>query len=400
MTESRRIYSLAQRKGWTCGVLFLDLDGFKQINDTWGHQIGDLLLTTAARRLSECLRQSDCLGRMGGDEFAAFVPEVDTESVQIIANRIARAICQPFDLNGVIISAGVSIGIALNQYDKEISVDNLLIQADSAMYHAKNQGIGWAFYKPEHQKAASQKARMESMLRRSMAYNDLLIHYQPVRDLKTKKWVGAEAHIRWNHPERGIVPATEFLPLAESRGLICEIDRYVLPRALKETRQWKGWISVKVSPVSLFRSDWVSFVRDNLEAYDFPPERLVLELTERVLLDMESAADPLEELCRMGVRIALDDFGKGYSSLSCLSRLSVHCLKIDRGLIKNLNENTRNTTLVEMILALSKKLGVDAVAEGVETSPDLDWLARNNCSLAQGYFLADPAPWDTLYLND
>ncbi|MCF8110764.1 MAG: EAL domain-containing protein [Desulfobacteraceae bacterium] len=399
MVESRRMFSLAERKAWTSAMLFLDLDGFKHVNDTWGHQIGDLLLVTAGQRLSECLRQSDCLGRMGGDEFAVFVPEVNTESVQVIANRISRAICQPFDLNGMIVSVGVSIGIALSSEDEEISVDNLLIQADSAMYHAKDQGIGWAFYKPEHQKIAGKKARMESMLRRSMANNELLVHYQPVRDLKTGQWVGAEALVRWDHPERGIVAAAEFLPLAESRGLICEIDRYVLPRALKQTRDWRGWISVNVSPVSLCRSDWVSFVSDSLKSQDFPPERLILEVTERVLLDMERAAAPLEELCRMGVRIALDDFGRGYSSLSYLSRLSVHCLKIDQGLIKALKDNTRNTTLVEMLLALSKKLGVDAVAEGVETSEELEWLIQNNCGLAQGYFLAYPAAWETLNLN-
>ncbi|MFW6080346.1 MAG: EAL domain-containing protein [Desulfosalsimonas sp.] len=399
MVESRRIFSLAERKGWTSAILFLDLDDFKHVNDTWGHQIGDLLLVTAGQRLSECLRQSDCLGRMEGDEFAVFVPEVNTESVQVIANRVSSAICQPFDLNGVIVSVEVSIGIALSPEDEEISVDNLLIQADSAMYHAKDQGIGWAFYKPEHQKIATKKALMESMLRRSMANNELLIHYQPVRDLKTGQWVGVEALVRWDHPERGIVAAAEFLPLAESRGLICEIDRYVLPRALKETREWRGWISVNVSPVSLCRSDWVSFVRDNLESCDFPPERLILEVTERVLLDMERAAAPLEELCRMGVRIALDDFGRGYSSLSYLSRLSVHCLKIDQGLIKALKDNTRNATLVEMLLALSKKLGIDAIAEGVETSEELEWLIQNNCGLAQGYFLAYPAAWETLNLN-
>ncbi|MFP4572519.1 MAG: EAL domain-containing protein [Desulfobacterales bacterium] len=399
MIESRRMFSLSERKGWTCGILFLDLDGFKQINDTWGHQVGDLLLVTAARRLSECLRQSDCLGRMGGDEFAIFVPEVSAESVQIIANRISHAISQPFDLNGMIASVGVSVGIALGHDDKSNTVDSLLIQADEAMYYAKNQGIGWAFYKPEHQKIASQKARMESMLRRSMANNDLLVYYQPVRDLKTGKWAGAEALVRWEHPERGILTAAEFLSLAESRGLICEIDRYVLPRALKETNHWTGWVSVNVSPVSLCRADWVSFVRKSLKAHSFPPERLVLEVTESVLLDMARAAAPLEELCRMGVRIALDDFGKGYSSLSYLSQLSVHCLKIDQGLIKELNDNSRNTILVEMLLALSKKLGVETVAEGVETSEDLNWLIKNNCSLAQGYFLARPAAWDSLDLE-
>lgn len=398
MIESERLFALASRKGWTPAILFLDLDRFKQVNDTWGHQIGDLMLKETAGRLSGCLRQSDCIARLGGDEFAIFVPETDRDSARTIANRILRAMAEPFDLKGVLVSVGISIGIALAPRKPKISVETLLVRADEAMYQAKTQGLGWAFHKPEHHRAAREEAKMESLLRRAMAMGDLLVHYQPVLDLEKGQWVGAEALVRWNHPERGVIRAAEFLPLAESRGLIREIDRYVLPRVLEETRNWNGWISVNVSPLNLGQPDWVSFVRDCLEAHEIEPERLVLEVTERVLLDMERVRSVLEALCRMGVRIALDDFGSGYSSLSYLANLSVHCLKMGQGFIRELNAGSRNTTLVRMLLALTEKLGVAAVAEGVETKKDLDWLAKNGCRLAQGFYLARPAAWEDLRL--
>lgn len=398
MNEAMRLFSLANRKKWTVGLLFLDLDNFKQVNDTWGHKIGDLLLTEVTRRLSDCLRESDCLGIMGGDEFAVFVPETTYDSVQIIANRILTAISRAFDLNGVMVNAGVSIGIAAAPSASEACIETLLTQADEAMYHAKKNGLGWAFHKPEQQRAARCKADMESMLRSCMADGQLPVYYQPVLDLKSNQCVGVEALLRWSHPERGILTASEFLPLAEARGLSCDIDRYVLPRAIEQTRLWHGWVSVNVSPHSLYRSDWTAFVRKTLEANDFPFNRLIFEITESILLEMERVVEVLEELCRMGVRIALDDFGKGYSSLFHLAKLSVHCLKIDQSFIRNLNCGSRNATLVEMLIALSSNLEVTTIAEGLETKEDMDWLMKNGCAQAQGFFLGHPAPWENLAL--
>ncbi|MCF8036266.1 MAG: EAL domain-containing protein [Desulfobacteraceae bacterium] len=398
MTESERLLALSRRQRWTAGMLFLDLDQFKAVNDTWGHQIGDLLLTSATARLNECLRQSDCLARLGGDEFAILVPEAGTDACRIIANRILETMAEPFELNEILVNVGISIGVSLAPPDQKITADQLLTEADEAMYQAKTHGQGWAFYKDKQHREARKKAEMEMQLRQAMTTNELVVHYQPVRELHSGKWVGAEALIRWHHPERGMLRAAEFLHVAESRGLIREIDRYVLPRVLQETRNWKGWIAVNVSPLTLSQPDWPGFVGDLLKTYDFPPERLILEVTERILLDMERVNGVLKELSQLGVYLALDDFGTGYSSLSYLTRLSVHSLKMDREFIRELGDGTRNTALVQTILAMAEKLGLAVVAEGVENAQDLKWLTENGCGLAQGFFLARPAAWPDLDL--
>ncbi|MCF8110899.1 MAG: EAL domain-containing protein [Desulfobacteraceae bacterium] len=398
MAETERLIALCKRKRWHAAIIFMDLDRFKEINDTWGHQIGDMMLAKTASRLKNTLRRSDSIARLGGDEFAVFMPETTPEGARILAERIIKAMEKPFELNGISANPGISIGIALCLPEAETSADTLLVQADEAMYVAKREFSGWAFHEPERHKKARETANLESRLLKAVAGEELLIHYQPVKDLSTGRWSGVEALVRWRDPDYGLLNASDFLSMIESGWLIREIDRYVLPRAIAETRDWEGWVSVNVSALSLRQPDWPLFVKENLAAYSFPPERLILEITEMVLLDMEKMTDILEELSGMGVRIALQDFGAGYSSLEYLTELSIHCLKIDRGFIKGVKPVAKADALMRTMLAMGKNLEIPLLVEGVETQQDLEWLTNQGCGLAQGFLLAPPAAWKDLGL--
>lgn len=398
MTEAERLIALCKRKRWHAAILFMDLDRFKEINDTWGHQTGDTVLEKTASRLKSTLRKSDSIARIGGDEFAVFMPETSPEGARILAERIIKVMEKPFKLNGINANTGISIGIALCPAGEEISADTLLVQADEAMYRAKKESADWAFHEPAQQEKAKKMANLESRLRRAVAKEELLIYYQPVKDLFTGKWAGVEALVRWRDPDYGLLNASDFLSMIQSGWLIREIDRYVLPRAIAETRDWEGWVSVNVSSLSLRQPDWPLFVKDSLAAYSFPPERLLLEITEMLLLDMEKTAGTLEELSKMGVRIALEDFGAGYSSLGYLTQLPVHCLKIDREFIKGVKPDAKADALMHTMLAMGKNLEIPLVVEGVENQRDLEWLTSQGCGLAQGFLLAPPAAWKDLRL--
>jgi EAL domain-containing protein (putative c-di-GMP-specific phosphodiesterase class I) len=252
-------------------------------------------------------------------------------------------------------------------------------------------------FESHRQQAALQAAELEANLRDALKAggSGLMLHYQPIQDTGTDRVVGAEALVRWQHPTRGLVGPPEFIPLAEHCGLITGLDRFVLARALEEVRDWDGWVSVNVSPQSMGDPDWPGYVRGELQRLGFPAERLVLEATERTVLDTQRALENAVELARSGVRIALDDFGTGYSSLAQLAQLPVHLIKIDHALVHTVQAQPRNAAIVKAILALAGHLELGVVAEGVETAADLHWLRDNHCSLVQGFFLGRPTPWRT-----
>lgn len=392
MTEAERLIALAHRHGWSPGLLFIDLDRFKTVNDSWGHVTGDYLLQAAAERLRQTLRTSDCLARLGGDEFALLAPELTVASAQRLAQRVRQTLSEPFELDsGPPISVNASVGIAFASESEE-TVDALVGRADEAMYQAKQRDEGWAFYEPEQHRAAQHAVRLEQDLRRALSTDELILHYQAIRDLRRSRWVGSEALVRWQHPELGELSPAEFVPLAESRGLIRQLDRYVLERAVRESVGRRGWVSVNVSPHSLGDPDWVGFVRETLRWHDVAPRRLVLEVTERVMLDPPRVRGVMAELAQLGVRLALDDFGTGYSSLAYLTELPMDFLKVDKSLVRDVAGQPRNAVVVQTILVLARHLGMVVIAEGVENEVERSWLTDNACRYAQGFGLAMPAP--------
>ncbi|HYW93875.1 MAG TPA: EAL domain-containing protein [Gammaproteobacteria bacterium] len=398
MDEAERLIALARRKGWTPGLLFLDLNQFKPVNDSWGHQAGDRLLQDVTRRLRRVLRKGDSLARLGGDEFALLAPELHTDAARHLAGRIVEALRMPFDIGlAAPVYIGVSIGIAFAD-QPGISTDTLLARADAAMYQAKTGRSGWAFYEPERRRLAEETLAVEEQLRRALREDRVAVHYQPVRDLIAGNWRGVEALARMPG-KAGLVEPGRFVPVAESQGLIEELDARVLSLALAETRAWDGWVSVNVSPHSLRNSDWPDIVARALERHGRSPASLVLEVTERVLPDLEEVAATLDGLAGRGVGIALDDFGAGYSSLRYLRGLSVGALKVDASFSEGLGTGSPNEPLVRGLLGLARSLGMYAVVQGIESAAALHWLKRNGCPLAQGRVLAEPAAWAELNLS-
>jgi len=394
VAESARLIALAARNGWSPGLLLIDIDRFKGVNDIWGHTAGDDLLAALTERLRKMLRTSDCLARLGGDEFALLAPELTVTSAERLAERIRAALSEPLDLGvGVTVSVEASVGIAFLANARE-TVDELLARAEEATHQAKHQRLGWLFYDPEQHRAARRAAKLAQELRGALKDGQLVVRYQPVRDLRRRRWAGTEALVRWQHPEDGQLAPDEFILLAESRGLIREVDGYVLDRAVAACSGRRGWLAVNVSPHTLADPGWATFVGDTLARHRFAPRRLVLEVTERVILDLDRVQPVMRELQALGVRIALDDFGTGYSSLGYLTELPVHFIKVDKSLVRNVAEHPRNAMVVESILVLARHLGLEVVAEGIEQEAERRWLLANGCRYAQGFALARPAPLD------
>ncbi|HYW05281.1 MAG TPA: EAL domain-containing protein [Gammaproteobacteria bacterium] len=398
MDEAERLIALARRKGWTPGLLYLDLDQFKPVNDSWGHHAGDRLLQGVTRRLRRVLRKGDTLARLGGDEFALLAPELHTDAARHLVGRIVEALRRPFEVaRDASVHIGVSIGIAFAD-EPGISTDTLLARADAAMYQAKTGRSAWAFYEPERHRLAEETLALEEQLRRALRDGRIGVHYQPVRDLPAGKWRGVEALARMPGTAGPVAPG-RFVPVAEGQGLVEELDARVLSLALSETRDWDGWISVNVSPHSLRNPAWPGIVERALERHGRAPAALVLEVTERVLPDLEQVAPTLEALADLGARIALDDFGAGYSSLRYLRGLSIGVLKVDASFSEGLGTGSPNEPLLRGLFGLARSLGVHAVAQGIESEDALRWLERNGCLLAQGRALARPAPWSELDLS-
>ncbi|HSB08122.1 MAG TPA: EAL domain-containing protein [Blastocatellia bacterium] len=385
--------------GYSFGVLFLDLDRFKVVNDSLGHQIGDQLLVATARRLESCLRPGDIVARLGGDEFAIILDRVRqvNDAVQA-AERIREHLATPFNLSGHEVFISASIGIALNQTASE-EPEEILRNADTAMYRAKDMGRGSyeLFDKGMHARNAA-LSQLETGLRRALAHNEFRVHYQPIISLENWRISGFEALLRWEHPEHGYVSPLKFIPVAEETGLIIPISEWVLREACEQLRAWQVQfpsdpplsMSVNLSGKQFSQPDLIDRIAQTLKETDVEASSLKIEITESAIIEnIDVAALMLKRIKALGVRLSLDDFGTGYSSLSYLHRFPIDTLKIDRSFVSRINL-PKNAEIVKTILTLAGNLGMDVVAEGVETRDQVLKLTGLNCEYVQGYLLSKP----------
>ncbi|HJU00022.1 MAG TPA: EAL domain-containing protein [Actinomycetes bacterium] len=390
-----------KRQTPSVAVLFLDLDGFKEVNDSLGHAAGDRLLIQVAERLRSCVRPSDTVARFGGDEFAVLIEDAsdDVDVVQV-AERVLEGLRQPFVVNGRDLHVRGSMGIARMENDVE-GADHLLRNADLAMYRAKAAGQGgYERYDPEMHTELVQRVQLEADLRRALEAGELFLEYQPTFDLASGQIVGAEALARWQHPTRGLVPPTEFIPLAEASGLIQPLGAWVLREACRQAAEWQRStahrdkplaLSINLSGRQLQVPEVVEDVAAALRESGLQPDSLVLEMTESVLMDDdENVLAILQRLKGLGARLAIDDFGTGYSSLSYLHRFPVDMLKIDRSFVERLSHASDNAELARTIVRLGQSLQLVTVAEGVEDSAQFLALRRMGCDVGQGFYFGKP----------
>jgi diguanylate cyclase (GGDEF)-like protein len=385
-----------RREGTGLALFLLDLDRFKEVNDTLGHPVGDALLEIVARRLVGAVRPEDTVARLGGDEFAVLLPDIEHPNDAIeVAGRIKMALAEPFHLEGVLLDVDVSIGIALcPQHGDEAEV--LMRRADVAMYVAKGEQTGIEVYDVARDPNSPARLGTVTALREALDRGQLELHYQPKVSLDDGTVVGVEALVRWQHPVRGLVPPDEFVPLAERTGLVHRLTAFVLREALDQVTEWWAHgiqvpVAVNVSMRDLQETDLAGLVAAELDAHHLPASALVLEVTESVLAqDPGRAVATLRELADLGVSSSLDDFGTGYSSLLLLERLPVAEIKIDRSFVRRLDETDGDPAMVRSIVGFAHGLGLSVVAEGVETSSAWKQLRDMGCDVAQGYRVARP----------
>jgi diguanylate cyclase (GGDEF)-like protein len=382
-------------------VLVMDLDRFKEINDTLGHDAGDLVLQQIGPRLQGALRETDTLARLGGDEFALLLPETDSATAQAIAQRLLRSLDAPFTVQSTKVEVGSSIGIAVYP-DDGIDADTLLRRADMAMYQAKSDRSGWAIYTPERDHYSPDRLALVADLRHAIDRDELVLHYQPQVDVRTGGFVAVEALMRWPHPERGLLAPDTFIPLAEQTQLIRPLTHWAIGAGLRQSVAWQAAgmaipVAVNLSAHDVQDPGLPTVVAELLAAYGASPERLRLEITESSLLaDPERARENLVALRALGVRIAIDDFGTGYSSLNYLQRLPVDELKIDKSFVKCMATDEGARSIVRAVIDLADDLGLGVVAEGVEDRTTWEVLAALGCDMAQGYYFSPPLAADDL----
>jgi diguanylate cyclase (GGDEF)-like protein/PAS domain S-box-containing protein len=390
--------SFAERQGRQLAVLFVDLDHFKKINDSLGHAIGDKLLQSVAGRLIASVRRSDTVSRQGGDEFVVLLSQVEhAEDAAFSARKILAAITSPHHIDHRDLYINVSIGISTYPGDGQ-DAESLMNTADSALYDAKEHGRNnYQFFRPDMHARVVERQSLEGNLRVALGRNEFLLHYQPKISLETGEITGVEALIRWMHPDRGLVPPLQFVPIAEECGLIVPIGQWVLLEACKQARAWRDSglrpvpVAVNVSAVEFLARDFLSGVRAVLIATGVEPRNVELELTESVLMqDAESTVDTLHALKAMGVRLTVDDFGTGYSSFSYLRRFPLDALKIDRSFVHEVTANSDDATIVSAIISIGKSLKQRVIAEGVETREQLEFLQTQGCGEGQGYYFSRP----------
>jgi diguanylate cyclase (GGDEF)-like protein len=388
-------------------LLLLDLDRFKQVNDTLGHHVGDRFLQVIARRLAAAVRPGDTVVRLGGDEFALLLPGTSAAGAEDSARRLLETVCAPIVLEGLQVDVDASIGIAVAP-EHGTDLDALLQHADVAMYLAKEMGTGVELYDSSRDHNTTSRLVMLGELRRALAEGELEVHYQPQAELRSGRVTGIEALVRWRHPERGLVPPDEFVPLAESSGLIEPLTRHVVDSAVAQLGLWREMglelrLAVNVSVRDLSSNALVDSVVTALDRYDVPPRCLVLEVTEGSLFaESHRAAATLRRLDELGVALALDDFGTGWSSLGHLRRLPVQELKVDRTFVFRMRSDVRDAAIVRSVVDLGVGLGMRVVAEGVEDDATWDLLLEMGCDEAQGWLLAraEPAAVLTPWLLD
>ena len=386
-----------QKGGRALAILLLDLDRFKEVNDTLGHPMGDALLKSVTERLLDCVREDDTVARLGGDEFAIVQRTADpaTDSV-VLARRIQEVISAPFDLEGHHAVVGTSIGIAVGPGDGE-TPDDLLKNADLALYRAKIEGRGtYRFFEADMDRRLQARRGLERDLRSALGNGEFALHYQPLVNLQRDEICGFEALLRWHHPERGDVPPCSFIGLAEETGLIVPLGEWVLKQACTEASSWPSHlkIAVNISPAQFKARNLAELVVRTLAATGMSPHRLELEITESAMLqDQEPAFATLNRLHDLGVRIALDDFGTGYSSLSNLRKFPFDKIKIDRSFVSDLHvANVDALAVVRSVAQLGVSLGMATTAEGVETKEQVEYVRAEGCTEMQGFYICPPSP--------
>jgi diguanylate cyclase (GGDEF)-like protein len=392
----------ARRDHLHAAVMIMDLDRFKEVNDTLGHASGDELLKQVGLRLSESLRESDTVARLGGDEFGVLLPKVvDAEAAVAVARKLRTTLEEPFTIHGLALQMEASIGIALYP-DHGGDVQSLLQRADVAMYVAKEHPTGCEVYTRERDGYSPDRLTLLTELRRAIDRGELLLHYQPKANLRTGEILGVEALVRWQHPERGMIPPDEFIPAAQKTGVIGPLTMFVLDEALRQCRTWslqglELCVAVNLSTRNLLDLHLPEAVAELLARWEVPARLLELEITESTILaDPVRAMQILSRLDEMGVRLSIDDFGTGYSSLAYLKRLPVDELKIDKSFILGMDESENDEVIVRSTIDLGRNLGLRVVAEGVESPQAWSRLAQLGCNVAQGYFLSRPVPAEDL----
>ncbi len=388
----------ARRNHRITGVLILDLDRFKTVNDSLGHSQGDVLLREVASRLTASVREDDTVARLGGDEFVVVLSDMaDVSDILAVAQKILFALSRPVELGPQMLSISTSLGIAVYPKDGE-TPDALLQYADTAMYRAKDQGgNALAFFSPEMRQVMMERLAMEAGLRQALEQGELRLHYQPIVEAGSGRVIAAEALVRWAHPKNGLISPADFIPVAEETGLITHIGSWVLHEASRQARQWQKEglgdipVAVNLSARQFSEPGLDLVVARALEASQCPASLLYLEITESSIMDqIDQAMETMRKLNTMGIQLAIDDFGTGYSSLSQLKRLPVSTLKIDRSFVLDLCQDANDEVLVDAIITLAHKLGLRTVAEGVETAEQLTFLEQRGCDSYQGYLFSRP----------
>jgi diguanylate cyclase (GGDEF)-like protein len=388
----------AKRNNQTLGLMFLDLDHFKEINDTLGHAAGDYLLISVTKRLQSCVRETDTIARLGGDEFTIILDSIQqSENAGMIAGKILQALAEPFLISEHQVYITSSIGITL--YPKDATnLEEMIKYADTAMYKAKEKGRNNYQYFTDSINAEVAKAiALKTDLRKAIKQNQLFLHYQPKVNTKNKAIIGAEALLRWQHPTRGLIPPVEFIPIAEQSGLIDEIGAWVIKEAISQNHQWREkqlkhiFMAINLSAKQFHKRDFVDLIERELISVNMEASTLELEITESLLMKEEQLAqDILRELNNKGHKISIDDFGTGYSSLSYLKRFTVDSLKIDRSFIRDIISDQDGAEIVKAIIVMAHALRLIVIAEGVEEQEQLAFLQDNHCDEIQGYLFSKP----------
>jgi diguanylate cyclase (GGDEF)-like protein len=396
----QQAFARAHRRQSNVCLLFLDLDNFKHVNDSLGHQIGDELLQQTAERLKAAFREESTVARLGGDEFVVLLEGITSDDhAKLVAERLQQCLAAPFTLSGQEFQITASIGMSISQGGSG-EPDDLLRDADIAMYRAKWSGKAChAIFDSTMQRDMLQQMQLEGDLRNAIDSQEFILHYQPIIDLVSGTVSEVEALVRWQHPTRGIISPADFIPIAERTGLIVPLGHWVLKEACTQVVAWDAQfptmpplvLSVNLSPRQFQRSALINDIETVLRETKFPASRLKLEITEGAILgDDEATLQTLVKLKNLGIKLAVDDFGTGYSSLSYLRKLPIDCLKIDRSFINDLSFGAEGLAIVRAIIAMAKSLGLTITAEGVETKEQYDLLKEQSCSFGQGYLFSRP----------
>lgn len=390
----------AKRFQSNLAVLFLDLDRFKDVNDSFGHDVGDMLLIEASKRLQACLKPGDVVARLGGDEFTIMQNQLqDRNEATALAEQIMNQLQRPFELDGHVFNVSCSIGIALYPQDGD-NPEDLLKRADTALYTVKSRGKnGYDFFDPTMEAKSLERILMENEMRKAIEQEQFQIYYQPKIDIATSAMTGMEALVRWVHPELGIIPPNRFIPIAEETGMILALGEWILKQACKQNKIWhdQGYtlkVSVNLSARQIYQKDLVEMIKDILRETNLSPDWLELEITESIFVKMEEATAVLQQIRDIGIQISIDDFGTGYSSFSYIKSLPVDTIKIDASFIRDIHHNQESQAIVKAIVTIAQSLNMNVIAEGIELDDQVAALKENGCDHGQGYLFSKPLPTD------